>query len=477
MPREAQMRGRWKELESLLFTRHEEPVSSLEVSLVKLISGARKRVFCCSFLLGGKQIQEALLEAADRLRGHVYVITSLDEKSLLKGFAEELEGVPPSVVLDRSRKNFDVLTKKGVYLRGADEVHAKFCVVDDGRAVVSSANFDPNGLGENRAQASGEIGLCVDGDRAAALAGLFRHLWTNACAYDSPPDEGGFVWRSHGVHPEAPLKAPKAKVGSVLWTGFGSTAILQEIQDAARSAKSRLRLASYSFTRMARRPELLLDLLLERAAAGVQIELYMRDRSVDLKDLARLSVPGVTVRADRYNHAKYMLADSSSGALFSANFDGQHGLDSGVETGVRLKAHELEELERYHEWAWSEASVELRRPGAPEDLAGVNTSPWPFGREFVVHGDAAGARLAEELVRGPALAVHDEAVPDLVTILGDGRSARLRRAGEIWKADPISNDRNGPSIARLLAAGAPRASIWLPEGVTVTSQPDGPRTR
>ncbi len=113
---------------------------------------------------------------------------------------------------------------------------------------------------------------------------------------------------------------------AVVWTGFKSTAILAGIQSVIAAAHHTLLLASYSFTGMREKPTLLLNALADARKRGVQVEMLLRDRSRDLPEIAALLDIGVEVRANRENHAKYAIADGDHGLLFSANFDGVHGL-------------------------------------------------------------------------------------------------------------------------------------------------------
>jgi hypothetical protein len=130
---------------------------------------------------------------------------------------------------------------------------------------------------------------------------------------------------------------------------------------------------------------------------------------------------------DSLNHAKGVIADGRHGALFSANLDGEHGLTSGAEVGVRLDGSPaLAEAERY-----------LRHAIEHADL------------EFVVSPTQVqlNARLGAEwrqLWPGPALAkvsVDDEAWHALaateppVLYTHSGGVTRLHAGGGEWALD------------------------------------------
>lgn len=446
-------------------------------ALIALIDSASERVFVCSFLLGGEVVRDALRRAVQRLRGHVYVITALDERALQRSLAQELNEIDQDA-LRRERKSFEALTQHGVYVRGAENCHAKFCIVDDRAALVGSANFDPNGLDldERGAIACGELGLVLDDpERVRPLAALFRHLWKCGCQREAPPLREGY--RLNGVAPGT--EAVPAEPGGadvVVWTGFKSTAILKGIQSVIATAQHTLLLASYSFTGMRQSPNLLLSALAAARKRGVQVEMLLRDRARDLPEIAALLDIGVEVRANRDNHAKYAVADGGLGLLFSANFDGVHGLTDGVETGVWLRPAEGREVVQWHSLMWREApSQALCWPTLQEFARALpairHERPAFLGERLVVTGDAGALSRCEAILKGPCLVLGDgdEAAPRRIRLVGLDDAVRLEPSGTEMVA--VGLDRNDClfcSLPRLIATSHRRASpTWLPLGLEV----------
>lgn len=446
-------------------------------ALIALIDSASERVFVCSFLLGGEVVRDALRRAVQRLRGHVYVITALDERALQRSLAQELNEMNQDA-LRRERKSFEALTQHGVYVRGAENCHAKFCIVDDRAALVGSANFDPNGLDldEHGAIACGELGLVLDDpERVRPLAALFRHLWKCGCQREAPPLREGY--RLNGVVPGTEL-VPAVPEGTdgVVWTGFNSTAILTGIQSVIAAAQHTLLLASYSFTGMRQRPALLLTALAAARKRGVQVEMLLRDRARDLPEIAALLDIGVEVRANRDNHAKYAIADGGFGLLFSANFDGVHGLTDGVETGVWLRPTEAIEVAQWHSLMWRETpSQALRWPTSQKFAQALpairHERPAFLGERLFLTGDADALSRCEAILQGPCLFLGDgdEAAPRRIRLVGLDDVVRLEPSGTEMIA--IGLDRDDClfcSLARLVATSHRRASpTWLPLGLEV----------
>ena len=447
-------------------------------ALIALIDSASKRVFVCSFLLGGEAVRDALRRAVQRLRGHVYVITALDEKALQRSLAQELDEIDQNA-LKRERKSFEALTRHGVYVRGAENCHAKFCIVDDRAALVGSANFDPNGLDldERGAIPCGELGLVLENpERVSPLAALFRHLWKCGCQREAPPLREGY--RLNGVSPgKEPVPKVPEEADAVVWTGFKSTAILAGIQSVIGAARHTLLLASYSFTGMREKPTLLLNALADARKRGVQVEMLLRDRSRDLPEIAALLDIGVEVRANRDNHAKYAIADGADGLLFSANFDGVHGLTDGVETGVRLRRDEAIEVAKWHAQMWRETPSQALCWPTTEAFAQAvpairHERPAFLGEGLSITGDHDALSRCAAILKGPCLLVGDgdKTVPCRIRLVGFDDVVRLEPSGTDMEAFGLDReDRMFCVLPRLIATSQQRAlRAWLPLGLEVT---------
>src|SRR2546423_5080598 len=106
---------------------------------MSILEAATEKIFVAPLSLGDAQVRKALLTAANRLRGGVYVISALDDKGLDQAInkVDDKTGIDDQIEL----RNFRELTRHGVYVRGYPGLHAKFVVVDDRVALVSSANL------------------------------------------------------------------------------------------------------------------------------------------------------------------------------------------------------------------------------------------------------------------------------------------------------------------------------------------------
>ncbi len=376
-------------------------------SLIAMLRSAKHRVFIASFMLGDEDIIKEMIAAAERLKGGVYLITALDERSLGRGLREYEDNEQESP--EERKKNFERLTSAGVYVRGHESCHAKFAVADDCAAIVGSANFVSKGF-----EWTGEANVYLrDVEPVRQLTRLFAELWFEGCAWEIPPGITYLVAERSASDPPHRPTPPAGQLGEIVWTnGNAQLFLLGAIQEIVQSAKNNLILSTYSIVQMQAKPHLLFTHILQAVDRGVRVQLFVRQRNAwpdQMGELVLLHDAGVSIHADLRNHAKVAIADKARAMLFSANFDGIHGLDSGVEVGYRLKENgAVCELVRYMEHAITNADTNFRRDPTVAELDGQLAArwckPWPRQNDLLVACPRRDfALLAKETAAGPCL--------------------------------------------------------------------------
>lgn len=403
--------------------------STIQDELIAMIDGAREKVFVATLYLGDARVREALVRAANRLRGGVYVVAALDNNGLDKAINEtdDIDDVDKQI----EYRNFKEITTRGIYVRGYPGLHAKYVVVDDSVALVSSAN-----LATRAFHKTGENGVVVTAQPdVRALATLFARLWAHS-AFDIPPNrtESPVKHREAGRAP----KLPEVTGNGPLWTYEPRATVLTTIREVVDSAQNDLVLATYSLLGIAHRlsvhkparPELLLDPVRAAVDRGVDVHLLLRGRNIGdatRREATAFADVGVRIVPDRLNHAKGVIADGTRGALFSANFVPHLGLLGGVEVGMRLDGTSaLTEASRYFTHVMTEADMDFVRDASAAELATgayvESFTAWPHPTLVEV-----AARPADwlTLVASADFALYEDESTEQLTIHCAGRRWKL----------------------------------------------------
>lgn len=438
--------GRWRFCATF---RNSE--TTLRDSVLNLIRNAQHKVFVTSFILGDDELTKELQAAADRLTGGVYVISELSELSLRRGLERlaeaSVKGDEIGSKVELEKKRFMSLTRHGVAVRGHEDCHAKFVVVDDAKAWVGSANLETRAFTE-----VGEVGVVItDPSEVDRLARLFARMWLSGCRWELPSTSDYSLRDRDGDPDRAPVAftVPTPSPGpgpSLVWTDRTDQSLLTAVHAVISEAKRSLLLASFTLDGMVDRPDLLLKPVAEAAGRGVEITMLVRThngRDRHRRDAAALHELGVRLLADRFNHAKAAVADETKGALFSANFDARHGLDagSGIEIGARLDGTPaLADLVLYLRHALAAADYEF----VPEPIQRQlndrrvlrKTQIWPLPVELSVRTKPASWReLARAAEHAPALWIHRKGEPVELLVGRGSWPLRKERDGRYRLAD------------------------------------------
>lgn len=432
--------------------------STIQRELLDLIEGARKKIFIAVLTLGDRELREALTRAAARLRGGVYVVSALDNR----GLEEAINEYDDDRDIDRQleHRNFRELTRFGIYVRGYRGLHAKFAVVDDRVALVSSANLVTRSFTE-----TGENGVVVTapGD-VDTLARVFARLW-QLSQWDMPPSAShpGIVDKHT---PATRIPAPAAAVSGPgpIWTWEETEAdhhIARTFVETADSARADLVIATFSIVGIAfrlqkyqSRPDLLLEPVRRAVDRGVRVRVLLRGRNflpAARVEATALADVGAEIIPDRRNHAKGVIADRERGALFSANFTVPRGLTGGVEMGMRLDGTAaLTEAHRYFEHVMAEADMEFVRDPALGELAGTlyaeALTRWPLPDRMLV---AVSDGDWESLASGHGVVAYERANENApVTLYSGRRSWMLRREAEGWTLTRHGDGSRQPAAER-----------------------------
>ena len=318
--------------------------STIKETVLDLLNRAKRHVLFCNFLLQDEEVIHALLTAAKRLRGHVYILTTLKADDFVQGGVAEDDGDGDFESHIRCVKQ---LTQQGLLVKARSDCHAKFMTIDDTEAVVTSANAVPTCYGNVANPRGGPRGANPENgvlvhipSEVNRLANFFRAIWRNGCNYYVAPDSNIFEVQQikSGILPVNPLEpAHRAGEGEILWTAPGDLRLLGRILSMVHTARERLSLSTWVIKGMDTH-ELGKTLRLA-AARGVRCQIVVRgmnwreDHRRQCYLLSRALGSQLTILGDYWNHSKAVVADNGEALVLTGNLDAQHGLDGGVEVG------------------------------------------------------------------------------------------------------------------------------------------------
>lgn len=307
--------------------------------LIAQIRAASHKVLFCSFLFADDDIVQALCEAAERLHGGVYILTALG-KHLRAEVLELNEEIDAQTAKQRERaqrhdNHLRRLAHSGAWLRSAEDCHAKFCVVDDTCAVITSANSTKEAYEINP-----EDGLSLHQPFIAREFGrLFSYIWQQLTTLESLPGASLDV-HSLPARPVLPWRALSSAGDTHAVTTLRryEASLLDAAVQVIDHARSHLMIATYSFMGMEDHP---VGAALQRALArGVGIDLLVQPRNhieaqrASLAWLLGLAPEQVRIHGHRRTHTKSIVADDQVVLLWTGNLDARHGWDDGIEVGV-----------------------------------------------------------------------------------------------------------------------------------------------
>lgn len=316
-------------------------------ALLDVIGRAARKVLFCSFLFADPAIVNALVDAAERLQGGVYVLTALDKSLRVTAgeLGDDLLDLPAQRREQKERErrdrhftHLDRLARAGVWLRSASDSHAKLCVIDDEIAMVTSANATPEAYEDNP-----ENGLLLDDPEAAREIGrFFAHAWLHFTDQESPP--GALDLKDRGKRPAPPPwcrlagREPFWPIGTLRRQ---ETSIRDATLALLRSARRELVIASYSA--VALRDHAIGQALREALERGVRVLLVLRPNNLRADQVDACSFLFHGIPQDRWalcgherTHAKAIVADGERALLWTGNLDGKAGYDDGIEVGVMV---------------------------------------------------------------------------------------------------------------------------------------------
>lgn len=318
--------------------------STIKEEIRSLLKTAKRSAFFANFLIQDDDITADLIEAAKRLHGHVYILTTLKDQDFdtisIDGSQEDDDGLSFQEHINHIKQ----LTRNGISVKARKDCHAKFMTVDDRYALITSANAASTCYGDTTLKngttrhANSENGVLVTiPSEVGRLANFFRAIWRSGYNYYVSPDSEMFEIgdRTDNIIPVSCREPTKpTDEGEILWTAPGDLRILSALIKMMERATQKIDISSWVIKRID--GHILGETLNAAAERGVEIKILVRgisrsDHRQSCYYLKRALGNRVTILGDYNNHSKAVVVDQAEAMVMTANLDAQHGLDSGIE--------------------------------------------------------------------------------------------------------------------------------------------------
>ncbi|MFV0179770.1 phospholipase D-like domain-containing protein [Empedobacter falsenii] len=322
----------------------------LKNEILKIINEAETVLKICSFIITDKEIYNAILEKAKENKVAIFILTQLDDSKLVNVSSlldfvteEEVKENPSQIHLKYIKK----LYENGIHVKASLSAHSKFLVADRNKGFITSANFTNPSLNLNT-----ESGVYLDTNSSKDLDQLFDVIFLQGTAYKqfigSKRKNKMFV-----VQSETKINSnwlPKSDNSNLRYTCEDlSNNLIEEILHIINDANNYLYLSTYSIVGL-QNIQVFVDAIKNAINRGVAINIFCRGmnyRNDHLESVLKLHQMGCKIYADMYNHSKGII-NENIGMIFTANIDGNHGLNNGFEVGHILNENQRIEFLDFH---------------------------------------------------------------------------------------------------------------------------------
>jgi len=354
--------------DKLLITDHR---LQLKKYIIKKIQEAKHSVKLCSFILTDEEIVVELCKAISQRHIAVFVLTQLDDSKFTTSYLseEEVEQIKKSSE-NIHRALIKQVYESGGHIRAAENLHAKFLIIDRQEVLITSANITTPSLNLNT-----ELGYVSSiAEDVKEYDKLFDLVYQHGTQYEKFIRTGKgsqFIIKSNtSINPEW---FPKDDSSSLKYTfEKESNSLYEQIISIINNSHRKVVIFTYSIVELNAIPKFM-DAIKDALVREVEIKIFCRGmnyRTDHLKATEILHNLGCEVFGDLHNHAKGII-NEGEGFIFTANIDGKHGLINGFEIGCKLNAEGLEALRKFFNHKLKTAPLMFKKHPQKTEL--VNT--------------------------------------------------------------------------------------------------------
>ena len=323
---------------------------TLKNEILKIINKATSVLKICSFIITDKEIFNAILNKAKETHVAIFILTQLDSTKLENSLSladfiteEEIKENPARTHLKYIKQLYD----NGIHVRASLSAHSKFIVADRITGFITSANFTTPSLTFNT-----ESSAYLDEKSSKELDKLFDVIFLQGTTYKQflgTKKKGKILVVQSETNIDINL-LPRSDISNLRYTCENlSNNLLNEIIRIINHANQYLYLSTYSIVGISSLEELF-QAIKKAIERGVSISIFCRGmnyRNDHLEGVSKFSEIGCKIYADVFNHSKGVI-NENTGMIFTANIDGNHGLNNGFEVGSILNETQRKEFLDFH---------------------------------------------------------------------------------------------------------------------------------
>lgn len=300
--------------------------------LDEMISQSKVRIKLSTFLFDDIDAAKLLIEAAKRLKGGVYILTSIITDKIRRDYGYSKGD------MNRHLEVLKVLDTSPVSVRCVDGLHAKFWIFDDEKAVVTSSNLTINSL--NRVP---ELGLLLTKiETVKQLVYEFNNLWLNFSMQEMQDGSLSQIGKRSFVE----LNKPNNDNFLVFFTNISSqhknwkdVTWFEKFHSIINKTTKELLISSYSLDFSSKE---ISDIIIDRLENNVIIKVLIAERPFKRNtDFMDWCLEQTKKFGDRFefiihqnNHTKFIISDQSKSLISTKNYEPIDKHPSSYEIGV-----------------------------------------------------------------------------------------------------------------------------------------------
>lgn len=329
--------------------RTEQNIEEIKKYYIESIKNAKEKIYLVNFLLESEEIINLIIEKFKKSNVRIYIITNLIKNlSKYKLYAKYFDCSVE--LINKTYTNINKLKDIGLVISGHENLHAKFCIIDDEITIISSANLETRSL-----NIITELGICFNNGNKFSLflSKFFIYLYDkisnklflkNTKFIETKKPANIFV-KENLEHEftnlmEFPVWTIDVNENKFSLKDEKRKALYKQIIDLILDANQSIEIFTYSIDIVNENSKLLemWKIIIDKIEKkNIQVSVILREKNFKYieKDIKRFKDFRNNIKFYTHKdiHAKGIIIDNKHAVISSANFSEDFGLQKNIEMG------------------------------------------------------------------------------------------------------------------------------------------------